>query len=84
MREHANFDPSELNAADITALVLAFISLAVMLVAANGRGTTLMFIAAVIALPAAILKVRSSRAKSRRWHQLHGQPKPGSRTSADA
>ncbi len=69
MKESAKFDPSEFNAADITAIALMFISLALGMVGAARDARTLTLIAPVVALPAAILKVGSTRAKSRRWHQ---------------
>ncbi|HEX8244567.1 MAG TPA: hypothetical protein VF541_13770 [Longimicrobium sp.] len=63
------YDPSVLNRADITAIVLVFIALPLYMIGAARDSMTVMLIGLVIMLPATILKVGSSRAKSRRWHQ---------------
>jgi hypothetical protein len=85
MRESADFDPAEFNTADIIALVLTFIGLGCGVVGAARDASTLMLAAVAFALPATILKVGSTRVKSRRWHQLldsRGKARDGN--SADA
>jgi len=66
-------EPSDLNPADIIALALAFISLGIALVGADRGITHLMVIAAIVSVPAGVLKVMSTRAKSSRWHREHEQ-----------
>lgn len=56
---------SGLNTADVIAIGLALISLGIMLVAADQGSPILMWIASGVAFPSAVLKVISSRAKSR-------------------
>lgn len=75
---------SDLNTADLTAIVLMFISLGIALVAADRVDPVLMWIAAAVSLPAGVLKVRSSRAKSRRWHQPVSGGEPRDRRVACA
>jgi hypothetical protein len=62
-------EPSDLNPADVISLVLIFASLAIALVAADRGITNLMLVAAGISIPGGVLKVMSTRAKSRRWNR---------------
>ena len=63
------YDPSVLNAADITSIVLVFIASPMYMIGAARDSMAVTLAGLAILLPATILKVGSTRAKSRRWHQ---------------
>jgi hypothetical protein len=73
-------EPSDLNPADIISLVLLFVSLAIEVVATDRGMTDLMIVAAVMSVPAGVLKVVSTRTKSIRWHRRHGTGMAAPRT----
>ena len=73
MKGFMDGEPSDLNPADIIALALAFVSLGIALVGADRGVTSLMVVAAVVSVPAGVLKVASTRAKSRRWYRAQEQ-----------
>ena len=72
MKGFMDGEPSDLNPADITAIVLIFISLGIGLVGADRGIPSLAIVAAIVSIPAGVLKVMSTRVKDRRWRRAHG------------
>jgi len=73
MRGFMDGEPSDLNPADIIAIVLMFISLGIGLASADRGNSSLAILAAIVSIPAGVLKVMSTRVKARRWRRAHGE-----------
>ncbi len=73
---------SDLNTADIVAIALLFLTFAIMFVSGALDDPRLMVVAAVVSIPAGVLKVLSSRAKHRRSMQGAGEGEPRDRRVA--
>jgi hypothetical protein len=63
--------PSDLSTVDIISIVLILLMLAIYCVGAASSNQVLIWTAIAIGFPGAVMKVRSSRAKSRWWYE-HG------------
>jgi len=72
MKSESNRPPEAVNTVDLIALAMCLIMLAVYAVGAARSNQLLIWTGIAIGLPGVVMKVRSSRAKSRWWYE-HGK-----------